>query len=29
MKVRIGQGATTEEANAIAAALAEHLGESV
>jgi acetyl-CoA carboxylase carboxyltransferase component len=29
MKVRIGQGATTEEARAIAAALAEHLDETV
>jgi acetyl-CoA carboxylase carboxyltransferase component len=29
MKVRIGQGATAEEARAIAAALAEHLGDSV
>jgi acetyl-CoA carboxylase carboxyltransferase component len=29
MKVRIGQGATAEEARAIAAALAEHLGDAV
>jgi acetyl-CoA carboxylase carboxyltransferase component len=29
MKVRIGEGATTEEAHAIATALAEHLGDSV
>jgi acetyl-CoA carboxylase carboxyltransferase component len=29
MKVRIGAGATTEEAHAIATALAEHLGDSV
>jgi len=29
MKVRIGEGATTEEARAIATALAEHLGDAV